>query len=239
MKQLWCLFLLVPVGCAGEAGKQTTTPSGLRYQDLAEGTGETAQNKEFVQVHYTGTLTDGKEFDSSKRRGEPFLFALGEGEVIKGWDEGVAGMKVGGKRKLWIPPELAYGVQERPGIPPNSELIFEVELVKIVHLKSEDQADGSGEPAKRGDLVEVHYTGRLADGKVFDSSTKGEPLQFRLGARQVIPGWDKGLVGMKPGGKRKLTIPPELGYGSAGSPPVIPPNAELIFDVELVRVVRR
>jgi FKBP-type peptidyl-prolyl cis-trans isomerase len=238
MRRPGYLVLLFLIGC-GEAG--TKTPSGLRYQDLTEGTGATAQPKDFVQVHYTGTLTDGKEFDSSKRSGAPFTFRLGDGDVIRGWDEGVAGMKVGGKRKLWIPPALAYGARgQPPDIPPDAELIFEVELLKIIPLKIEDKAEGAGEPAKAGDMVEVHYTGTLSDGTVFDTSRKrDEPIRFMLGVGKVIPGWDKGLLGMKPGGKRKLTIPAELAYGARGRPPVIPPNAELTFEVELMRVLRK
>jgi FKBP-type peptidyl-prolyl cis-trans isomerase FkpA len=104
-------------------------------------------------------------------------------------------------------------------------------------LKIIDEKVGTGQEAKAGDLVAVHYTGRLADGTKFDSSLeRGEPIVFKLGAGKVIKGWDQGIAGMKEGGKRKLVIPPELGYGAKGSPPVIPPNAELYFDVELVGV---
>jgi FKBP-type peptidyl-prolyl cis-trans isomerase len=95
---------------------------------------------------------------------------------------------------------------------------------------------GDGDEAARGDVVEVHYTGTLEDGTEFDSSEGGAPIKFTLGIGEVIEGWDKGLAGMKVGGSRTLTIPPEYGYGEAGSPPVIPPNATLIFDVELVSV---
>jgi FKBP-type peptidyl-prolyl cis-trans isomerase FkpA len=109
-----------------------TTSSGLQYEDLVEGKGESAKAGQTVSVHYTGWLTDGKKFDSSKDRGQPFNFKLGQGRVIKGWDEGVQGMKVGGKRKLTIPPELGYGARGAAGvIPPNATLIFEVELLKI------------------------------------------------------------------------------------------------------------
>jgi len=113
-------------------GSPTTTSSGLQYWDVVVGTGATAVAGKGVKVHYSGFLTTGEKFDSSRDRGEPFVFQLGAGEVIKGWDEGVVGMKVGGQRQLRIPPGLAYGSSGAGGtIPPNATLIFDVELLDV------------------------------------------------------------------------------------------------------------
>lgn len=106
--------------------------SGLKYEDLAEGDGPAAAAGDTVSVHYTGWLTGGQKFDSSKDRNEPFVFPLGKRRVIRGWDEGVQGMKVGGVRRLTIPPHLGYGAAGAGGvIPPNATLVFEVELIAI------------------------------------------------------------------------------------------------------------
>jgi FKBP-type peptidyl-prolyl cis-trans isomerase FkpA len=118
---------------------KVTTPSGLQYVDLTVGNGDVAKAGDQVSVHYTGWLQNpdgskGRKFDSSKDRGQPFQFALGQGQVIKGWDEGVQGMKVGGVRELIIPPALGYGQRGAGGvIPPNATLIFEVELLGVTH----------------------------------------------------------------------------------------------------------
>jgi FKBP-type peptidyl-prolyl cis-trans isomerase FkpA len=140
------LFLLAacrgdaPAGGAGgfaaelaiDTAALTRTSTGLRYQDVTVGAGDEATAGRTAVVHYTGWLPDGKKFDSSRDRGEPFSFPLGAGQVIPGWDQGVAGMKVGGRRKLVIPSELGYGAQGAPpDIPPNSTLIFDVELLGV------------------------------------------------------------------------------------------------------------
>jgi peptidylprolyl isomerase len=114
-------------------GKPVTTASGLTYYDLKAGDGAQPKSGQRLKVHYTGWLTDGKKFDSSVDRGEPFSFVFGVGQVIKGWDEGVSTMRVGGKRQLRIPPELGYGKRGAAGlIPPDATLIFDVELIAVV-----------------------------------------------------------------------------------------------------------
>ena len=126
-----CAQSQAPAG-GGGGGEEVTTPSGLKYTDVKVGTGAEAKSGQNVSVHYTGTLTDGKKFDSSKDRNQPFNFPLGAGRVIKGWDEGVAGMKVGGVRKLVIPANLGYGASGAGGvIPPNATLLFDVELLDV------------------------------------------------------------------------------------------------------------
>ncbi len=229
--------------------------AGLEIKDLVVGDGATATLGSQVSVHYSGWLyapdsTGGKGtfFDGSVDRGQQFKFILGFGQVIPGWDQGVEGMKVGGKRELIIPAELAYGDQERGAIPANSALIFEVELFEVVDLSNdvikEDLVVGEGAEATPGMQIKVHYTGWLMNpdstdskGAEFDSSIgRGEMLELLIARSQVIPGWDLGLLGMKVGGKRRITIPPYLAYGERDLG-IIPPNSTLIFDVELFDVI--
>lgn len=234
-----------------------TTASGLVIKLTKQGKGLPADKGDRVKVHYTGTLVDGKKFDSSKDRDEPFQFIIGLKQVIAGWDEGIAFLRVGDEATLTIPPELGYGNRRTGNIPPGAYLIFDVELldvekdvmpkpfeIKEKELKTTESglkygiaSQGEGKQATKGSNVEVHYTGFLENGDVFDSSVmRGQPISFRLGSGMVIKGWDEGIALLREGTKAKLIIPYQLAYGEQGMPPTIPEKATLIFNVELISV---
>ena len=229
----------------------TTTESGLQYTDITSGEDIQAEEGNTVITHYT-IWVQGEDEDTfvfSSSFSQPLTFVIGSGNIVfPGWDEGVTGMKLGGKRFLVIPPDLALGE-------PNSTLVMEIELVDLTvppkmsevyeddyattesGLKYYDFEVGDGATPEAGQTVIVHYTGWLDDGTMFDSSVeRGQPFPFVLGEGNVIAGWDEGLASMNVGGKRQLVIPPELGYGETGAGGVIPPNATLIFEVELLEI---
>ncbi|CAN5720411.1 hypothetical protein BH11MYX4_BH11MYX4_36310 [soil metagenome] len=148
-------------GAASSSGGALASDGGLGIEDLVAGTGTDASKGDAVKVHYVGTLTDGTEFDSSRKHGEPFDCQLGAGEVIKGWDQGVAGMKVGGKRKLTVPASLGYGTRGSPPvIPPNATLLFEVELLEVTKGKG-NKPEGAEAPPSPDDPLKGSFT--LAD----------------------------------------------------------------------------
>ena len=234
-----------------------TTDSGLKYRITEHGNGELPKAGDRVVVHYTGKLEDGTKFDSSLDRNEPFIFELGARQVIKGWDEGIALLHKGDEASFIVPPELGYGSRATGPIPPNSTLLFDVELVNILPaieidpfniegkasittdsgLKYYLVKEGIGKKAAAGDEVTVHYTGYFEDGSIFDSSVKrDQPFKFTLGIKRVIAGWDEGVALMKIGDKMHFVIPYQLAYGETGYPGVIPPKATLIFDVELLGI---
>jgi peptidylprolyl isomerase len=192
---------------------------------------------------------------TSSNGNDPLTFTQALAIQSSWMEEGILGMQVGGKRQLVIPPELGLGETGGSGIPADATLVMEVELIELQEkpvlsrvpadkltttdsgLAYYDIVTGEGAEAASGQTVLVHYSGWLEDGTLFDSSvTRGEPFSLTLGTGGVIPGWEEGLVGMKAGGKRQLIIPADLAYGEAGAGNSIPPNATLIFDIELLEI---
>ncbi len=235
--------------------KTMKTASGLEYTITEKGNGKKAQIGDKVVVHYTGKLLNDTVFDSSVKRGQPFTFKIGAGQVITGWDEAFQLLQVGDKATIKLPPAIAYGERAMGSIPANSTLIFDVELLDVIEsvhpwdMKGKDTlttASGlkyimlnhtTGTQVTAGSKATVHYSGFFKDGKMFDSSVeRGQPITLKVGAGQVIAGWDEGLALLKKGEKAKLIIPYTLAYGEEGRPPVIPAKSDLIFDVEIVDV---
>ena len=252
------LLLLLICGCGGGEGDRPASSGSVprdgsvRILEEIPGSGPAAAPGDWVKVHYEGWVArnggKGELFDSSRQRGEPLVLRLDERVVIPGWVEGMAGMRPGGRRAILVPPELAYGDHSAGTIPPWATLIFEIELLDLPRVAIEELAPGSGPAATLEDTLTVDYAGWVAEdgrkGAAFDPGSAGQegPFRFILGRGQVIPGWELGLEGLRVGGRRRLTIPPELAYGSFGSiragEIVVPPGATLIYDIELTDLGR-
>jgi len=238
-----CAFFLT--GCLAEqAPKDTSKLKKLGIEDVKVGDGLVAEKGDLVYMLYEGHLEDGTIFDGNMDPGKNVLyFIMDTGGVIKGWDQGILGMKEGGERKLEIPPSLGYGpVGSPPKIPPYADLYFTVKLLYVLKKDEEhayvkeDTKVGSGPEVKEGDTVEVHYVGKYLNDKEFDNSrTRGSTVKFKVGAKEAIPGLDTGIRGMKPGGERTLILPPSLSFGMAGNESV-QGGQVVVFDVSLISV---
>ena len=256
---LWTAILVLAIGNGCERHDTWKTESGLQVIEIQEGEGGIPEKGDFVSLRYTGWYLDGKEIDSTVRLGHPMKARIGKGDLLPGLEEGVSTMRKGGKRILILPPKLAFGEEGRPGVvPPHAWVKFEVELVDIepapapilpwndagmkivatqTGLQFVDFQVGEGPFPELSNSVVVQYTGFLDDGTLFDSTYyQGGPVEFELSEKRLIPGFVEGLLSMQPGGRRKLIVPPFLAYGSKGFGKTIPPNATLIYDVELLEV---
>lgn len=244
-----------PVATSVEGIEPVVTESGLKIYDIKVGEGESPRVGARVSVNYSGWLTDGTLFDSSVKRGKPFQFTT-SGGVIQGWIEGVKTMKPGGKRRLEIPANLAYGERGRPGIPANSDLIFEIDLLSIDHqppapssvegiepvttesgLKYYDIQVGEGEPCGEKGRVKMNFSIWLEDGRLFWSTSDPGRETFMGAPYTLLEVFGEGLATMKPGGKRRLEVPPELGFGDQ-PPRGVPQDAPLTIEVELLELLK-
>lgn len=212
--------------------------------DTQVGKGETVKKGDMVTVVYKGFLKDGgKVFDENLQKA-PFVFQIGAGQVIKGWDDGVVGMKVGGKRHLVIPASMAYGERGAgTDIPGGATIEFDVEVLRTEHPKKKYDLEistlkkSTGADAKAGDTVEIHYVGKFLNDAKFDASRdRKETFSFTLGTKQVIDGFDRTVTGMKVGEVRKVVIPQSMAYGERGAGNVIPPFSTLVFEIELISI---
>ena len=236
---------------AGLAGCEATLSPSQRVfftvDDVVIGTGALALPGDVVRIRYVAWLWDE---DGTDRKGQQvdsgeFEFLLGVDQVLAAFEQGLNNMRVGGLRRMQVPPEYALGGEEQDNIPPGSTLVIEVELldVRLVVTSSApftiiDLQEGDGAVAANGYVLSVAYAGWLYDtsmpdgkGRQFEVNNNLAP--FSLGLGHVIEGWDEGLVGMRENGERRLIIPPEMAYGEDGRRPRIPPNATLLFDVTL------
>jgi peptidylprolyl isomerase len=251
MRSLAALLSLVCVFVVSGCEKKDTNTSNptpppateLVKKDLTVGKGAAAVKGDRVSVRYKGWLDNGSVFDESKAPDPPFTFALGAGEVIPGWDEGVVGMQPGGKRNLRIPWKMAYGEQgSPPKIPAKADLNFDIELISVTKpedahsVKAEIIKEGSGRSIKAGDQLTIHYEIKGGDGKVIDSSKdKGGPVSFEFGANQLMsPALEPAMQGMKAGEVRKITVPP--GMGMPSMTPGMRNEGSQTFTITLVKI---
>jgi FKBP-type peptidyl-prolyl cis-trans isomerase len=206
---------------------------------LATGEGDVCGEGKAAVVHYTGTFTDGKQFDSSRDRKSPFAFEVGAGSVILGWDEVVAQMRVGDRWKVTIPWQKAYGADGRPpAIPPKADLVFDIELLEILEPKHEVVKAGDGPELKPGTRIEAKLKLAVKDGETLKDAFKdGGNDQIMVGRPSGITGLDMAVKKMRVGDHWKLELPPALAFGAAGRPPRIPANSTVLCELAVVRII--
>lgn len=239
--------------------KAKKTKEGIVYYPLKKGTGEKAKIGDNAYIHYTGYLSDSSIFDSSLKNAEPVRVTVGGRHIVKGWSLALQQMNQGSKYRFIIPYHLAYGEKGYKNIiPPKSNLIMDIAMQKIVPeievkkwnakqrdtLKTESGLKyiifekGKGSTIKDSCVVELHYSGYFTNGKLFDSSVKRQtPIKIPIGISAIIEGWDKAIKLMRKGAEYQFFIPSKLAYGKEGIPNQVPPDADLIFDIQIIDVI--
>ncbi|MCU0315979.1 MAG: FKBP-type peptidyl-prolyl cis-trans isomerase [Fimbriimonadaceae bacterium] len=244
-------FALFLVGCTPQetdsVNQVKLDPTAVtQIEELQPGTGPKAEKGDILYVRYRGKLKDGKEFDSNidKPGRNLFRVELGAGGVIEGWQEGLLGIQKGGKRLLTVPPNKGYGAEGTGEIPPRAVLLFEVEAVYMVKKGEEGvydakvTAEGTGPEVKRGDTVTVHYTAKYLGGAVIDDTRLArdkQPVKFTVGEREIVSGVEFAVIGMRKGGKKTLTLPPDLVFGMFGNG-LIEGNVPIEVEIEVMSV---
>ncbi|MRX08433.1 FKBP-type peptidyl-prolyl cis-trans isomerase [Pseudoduganella sp. FT25W] len=246
-------------GSSGSNGSVTTpadNPGSFSQTDSAVGTGMLASTTNIVGIRYSAWLYSasaadhkGAKIDTNLTSATPYVFTLGGGVVIKGLEQGVTGMKVGGQRTLIIPASLALGASGSTTVPPNAGMVFDVQLTDVQALAEApafgvtDTVVGTGATAAVGATANVKYSAYLYSSVATDhkgilvdtNATATTNFSFKLGAGNVIKGFDQGVTGMKVGGKRSIIMPSTLAYGSTGSG-AIPANSGMVFAIELISI---
>ena len=237
---------------------QPQQPRAFKFEDIVIGTGDAAVPGDRITIRYVAWLwecgggdVDGRGVPENKGQqvdsGE-FEFVMGVGAVLRAFEEGLVNMRVGGLRRMQVPPAYGLGGEGAGNIPPNSTLVIEMELLAVRPYVTDsapfqiiDLKEGNGTTAANGDMLTIDYAGWLydasePDGKGRQAELNNEGFRFNLGRGDVIEGWDQGLPGMRTNGKRRLIIPPHLAYGRRGKMPQIPPHATLVYDITLRNV---
>lgn len=244
-----------PAGIPPVEGETTETESGLTYIETQAGTGRTPEEGDLVTMNFVGMLDDGTVWADTIAEGQPITVPATDEDLFPGWKEGLLLMKEGGKARLIIPPDLAFGAEGAGGvIPPDATVTMDVELISAEappQPTAVDEGDltttdsglqyydievGEGDMPVEGQEVVVNFVAWLQDGEAYIASSDGqggEPLTFAIGSDAVFPGWEEGVMTMQKGGKRLLVIPPDLALGDQGGGR-IPPNSTLLMEVELV-----
>lgn len=237
----WLSPVVLWLAIMPQTTSQTAQADKVAIKEVVVGKGAKAGNGDIVAVGYSVRIKGSDKLLDSNSDSAPLAFILGGKGLIQGFQDGVMGMSVGGKRSVEVPPKLAYGDSNREGIPNGSTLIFDLELYRIDKPKGKTKIEtkiltkGSGIAAKKGSNIKFHFKGSFLNGVEFDNSHKSTERTLKVGAGQILPALDKIFVGVKKGEIRKVTVPYDQALGKNGGEN-IPPYSTLVFEFEILSV---